>query len=67
MGTHEFGLAMLLGTPLSPDLAGVAAQCGYFDHAHLDRDFAQFAGINPRGWIAEERRNIQVARRGSRP
>jgi AraC-like DNA-binding protein len=42
-----------------PDLAGVAAQCGYFDHAHLDRDFAQFAGINPRGWIAEERRNIQ--------
>jgi AraC-like DNA-binding protein len=43
----------------TPDLAGVAAQCGYFDHAHLDRDFAQFAGTNPRGWIAEERRNIQ--------
>jgi AraC-like DNA-binding protein len=43
----------------TPDLAGVAAHCGYFDHAHLDRDFAQFAGINPRGWIAEERRNIQ--------
>jgi AraC-like DNA-binding protein len=43
----------------APDLAGVAAQCGYFDHAHLDRDFAQFAGISPRGWVAEERRNIQ--------
>ena len=43
----------------TPDLAGVAVQCGYFDHAHLDRDFAQFAGISPRGWIAEERRNIQ--------
>lgn len=43
----------------TPDLAGVAARCGYFDHAHLDRDFAQFAGISPSGWIAEERRNIQ--------
>ena len=42
-----------------PDLAGVAARCGYFDHAHLDRDFARFAGTSPRGWIAEERRNIQ--------
>jgi AraC-like DNA-binding protein len=41
------------------DLAGVAAACGYFDHAHLDRDFAGFAGTSPRGWIAEERRNIQ--------
>ena len=43
----------------TPDLAGIAAQGGYFDHAHLDREFAQFAGISPRGWIAEERRNIQ--------
>ena len=42
-----------------PDLAGVAARCGYFDHAHLDRDFARFAGTSPRGWVAEERRNIQ--------
>jgi AraC-like DNA-binding protein len=42
-----------------PDLAGIAARCGYFDHAHLDRDFAQFAGVSPRGWVAEERRNIQ--------
>jgi AraC-like DNA-binding protein len=43
----------------TPDLAGIAASGGFFDHAHLDRDFAQFAGISPRGWIAEERRNIQ--------
>jgi AraC-like DNA-binding protein len=42
-----------------PDLAGIAARSGYFDHAHLDRDFAHFAGTSPRGWIAEERRNIQ--------
>lgn len=42
-----------------PDLAGVAARCGYFDHAHLDRDFARLAGTSPRGWVTEERRNIQ--------
>jgi len=49
--------AVAAGRP--PDLADVAAQCGYFDHSHLDRDFARFAGTSPRGWIAEERRNIQ--------
>ena len=52
-------IAYAVAAGTTPDLAGVAAQCGYFDHAHLDRDFAQFAGISPRGWIAEERRNIQ--------
>lgn len=30
-----------------------------FDHAHLDREFAQFAGISPTGWLAEEHRDIQ--------
>jgi AraC-like DNA-binding protein len=52
-------IAHLVAAGRTPDLAGIAAQGGYFDHAHLDRDFAQFAGISPRGWIAEERRNIQ--------
>jgi AraC-like DNA-binding protein len=52
-------IAYAVAEDRTPDLAGVAASCGYFDHAHLDRDFAQFAGISPRGWIAEERRNIQ--------
>lgn len=42
------------------DLASVATRTGFFDHAHLDRDFAQFAGISPTGWLAEERRNIQA-------
>ena len=42
------------------DLSGVAARAGFFDHAHLDRDFAQFAGISPTGWLDEERRNIQA-------
>jgi AraC-like DNA-binding protein len=52
-------IAYVVAGGSTPDLAGVAAHCGYFDHAHLDRDFAQFAGVSPRGWIAEERRNIQ--------
>lgn len=40
-------------------LTAVANRAGYFDHAHLDREFAQFAGISPTGWLAEEHRNIQ--------
>jgi AraC-like DNA-binding protein len=54
------GIAQAVAAGTRPDLAGVAAQGGYFDQAHLDREFAQFAGISPRGWIAEERRNIQA-------
>ena len=55
--TSRIAYGVAAGGPA--DLAGVAAQCGYFDQGHLDRDFAQFAGVSPRGWIAEERRNIQ--------
>ncbi len=41
------------------DLAGLAADCGYFDQAHLDREFRALAGCPPTGWLAEEFRNIQ--------
>ncbi|WP_369354878.1 helix-turn-helix domain-containing protein [Streptomyces sp. cg2] len=43
-----------------PDLAGVAADCGYYDHSHLVRDFRQYTGVNPTAWLAEECRNIQA-------
>lgn len=43
-----------------PDLTGIAARCGYYDHSHLVRDFRQYTGLSPSGWIVEERRNIQA-------
>jgi AraC-like DNA-binding protein len=42
------------------DLARIAAECGFADQSHLDREFRAFAGISPTGWIAEEFPNIQA-------
>lgn len=47
-----------------PDLARVAADCGYCDHSHLVRDFQQYTGVSPSGWVAEECRNIQAGSHG---
>jgi AraC-like DNA-binding protein len=41
-------------------LADLAASCGYFDQAHLDREFGLLAGCAPTVWLAEEVRNIQA-------
>ncbi|NUP40143.1 MAG: AraC family transcriptional regulator, partial [Streptomyces sp.] len=48
------------GTPMGPRcLAGLAADCGYADQSHLDREFAALAACTPSAWLAQEFRNIQ--------
>jgi AraC-like DNA-binding protein len=42
------------------DLADLAAGCGYYDQAHLAREFRALAGVPPSRWVAEEFRNVQV-------
>jgi AraC-like DNA-binding protein len=46
---------------LPPGLADVAAATGYYDQAHLDREFAALAGLAPSVWLAREFRNVQAA------
>ncbi|HEY1488198.1 MAG TPA: helix-turn-helix transcriptional regulator [Micromonosporaceae bacterium] len=41
-------------------LSMVAADAGYYDQAHLARDFRDIAGCPPSQWIAEEFRNVQA-------
>ena len=41
-------------------LADLAVSCGYFDQAHLAREFRSLAGCPPSQWLAEEFRNVQA-------
>jgi AraC-like DNA-binding protein len=45
---------MLLDTPSFVTIAQVAATCGYYDQAHLTRDFVELAGCPPGRYLAEE-------------
>jgi AraC-like DNA-binding protein len=42
----------LLSSPHTT-IADVAHDCGYYDQAHLDRDFREFASTTPTGYVAE--------------
>ena len=53
-GAHEAGHDLRL--------ADLAAECGYFDQAHLAREFRSLAGLPPSRWLAEEFRNVQDPR-----
>ena len=39
--------AALLAEPRGPSLCEIALDCGYYDQAHLNRDFREFAGRTP--------------------
>ena len=45
-------------------LAELAAECGYYDQAHLARDFRDLAGCPPSVLLGEELRNVQAALQG---
>lgn len=71
---QEFGLApklaarvvrferarrMLQSVPPHVSIAQVAAVCGYYDHAHLNRDFLELAGCTPSELLAEDLPSFQ--------
>jgi AraC-like DNA-binding protein len=48
-------------------LAGVAAASGYYDQAHLTREWREIAGCTPTTWIAEELPYVQDDRTDDPP
>ncbi|ONM50634.1 helix-turn-helix domain-containing protein [Nocardia donostiensis] len=50
---------ILVRTPSYITIAQVAAVCGYYDQAHLNRDFAELAGCSPTSWLAGEIPSVQ--------
>ena len=49
----------LAARPGAVGLASLAADCGYADQSHLDREFSALADCTPSEWLAQEFRNIQ--------
>jgi AraC-like DNA-binding protein len=51
----RFQLALDMLSAPHATIAEVAAACGYYDQAHLDRDFREFAATTPTAWVADVR------------
>ena len=59
-GTRRSGLGPTASARRSSlRLADLAVDAGYYDQAHMDREFNALAGCPPVTWLAEEFRNIQ--------
>ena len=58
---------LLLQRPGRPSLADVAAAAGYYDQAHMNRDWRDLAGCNPTAWLAEELPPVQEPAAPSEP
>jgi AraC-like DNA-binding protein len=56
----------LITEPRGGGLAHVAAACGYYDQAHLTRDWHAFTGCSPKEWIARELPFLQDYELGGR-
>lgn len=54
-GIVRFNHALELARAPGANWAGVADACGYFDQAHLIRDFRRFAGRAPASLVADRR------------
>jgi AraC-like DNA-binding protein len=44
---------LLAASPRSR-IADIAARCGYYDQAHLDRDWRALTGLSPTAWLSHE-------------
>jgi transcriptional regulator GlxA family with amidase domain len=47
----RFDRAVSLLGRADANLADVAFECGYFDQAHLSREFREFAGTSPAAFV----------------
>jgi methylphosphotriester-DNA--protein-cysteine methyltransferase len=51
-----------IGQQLQPDWAELACACGYFDQAHLIRDFRNFSGLSPTSYLADRMELLERTR-----
>jgi AraC-like DNA-binding protein len=52
-------IGQAMGGGAGATLATLAAECGFYDQAHLAREFRALAGCPPSQWLAEEFRFVQ--------
>jgi AraC-like DNA-binding protein len=60
MGGRGAGGGMA-GAAVGATFANLAVECGYYDQAHLAREFRALAGCPPSQWLAEEFRFVQAS------